>query len=92
MRKINFGIVGLGRIGKIHFQNIQFHCENAIILAASNLNSNNQKWVKERGVEIIYDSFELMVSNPNIDAVIIASPTSFHAQHIELACKAGKAI
>ena len=90
--KIKFGIVGLGRIGKIHFENINSFTEDASITAVSNLNSKNQKWVKERSNAKIYDHYDKMVRNSKIDAIIISSPTSFHIEHINIALKAGKAI
>jgi len=92
MRKINFGIVGLGRMGKIHFDNIRLYCENASVLAVSNLNPINQEWVKARGVYNIYDRFDEMMLNKEIDAVIISSPTALHSEHIKVAAEAGKAI
>lgn len=92
MGKVNFGIVGLGRIGKIHFDNIRLYCENASVLAVSNLNPINQEWVKARGVHNIYDRFDEMMLNKEIDAVIISSPTAFHSEHIKVAAEAGKAI
>ena len=90
--EIKFGIVGLGRIGKIHFENINSFIEDASITAVSNLNSKNQKWVKERSNVKIYDHYDKMVRDSKIDAIIISSPTSFHIEHINIALKAGKAI
>ena len=90
--KIKFGIVGLGRIGKIHFENINSFIENASITAVSNLNSKNQKWVKGQSDAKIYDHYDQMVRDPKIDAIIISSPTSYHIEHIKIALKAGKAI
>ena len=90
--EIKFGIVGLGRIGKIHFENINSFIEDASITAVSNLNSKNQKWVKERSNVKIYDHYDKMVRDSKIDAIIISSPTSFHIEHINIALKAGKPI
>ena len=90
--KIKFGIVGLGRIGKIHFENINSFIENASITAVSNLNSKNQKWVKGQSDAKIYDHYDQMVRDPKIDAIIISSPTFYHIEHIKIALKAGKAI
>ena len=90
--KIKFGIVGLGRIGKIHFENINTFLEDATIAAVSNLNPRNRKWVKDRSDSKIYDNYDQMVRDYEIDAIIIASPTSCHIEHIKIAIKAGKAI
>tara|TARA_B100000989_G_scaffold278664_1_gene240646 strand:+ start:595 stop:1605 length:1011 start_codon:yes stop_codon:yes gene_type:complete len=90
--KIKFGIVGLGRIGKIHFENINTFLEDATIAAVSNLNLRNRKWVKDRSDSKIYDNYDQMVRDYEIDAIIISSPTSCHIEHIKIAIKAGKAI
>ena len=90
--KIKFGIVGLGRIGKIHFENINSFIEGASIAAVSNLNTKNKKWVEARSDAKIYDHYEKMVRDTKIDAIIISSPTSYHIEHIKIALKAGKAI
>ena len=92
MRHIKFGLVGLGRIGKIHFENIRLSCENASIIALSNLNEENIKWANERGVKKIYENFNLMMNDNEINAVIISSPTSVHSDHIIQAVEAKKAI
>ena len=90
--KVKLGIVGLGRVGKIHFNNINSIIEDASIHAVSNLNSKNQDWVKYRSDAKIYEHYDQMVSDSKIDAIIISSPTTFHIEHIKIALKAGKAI
>ena len=90
--KIKFGIVGLGRIGKIHFENINSFIEGASIAAVSNLNTKNKKWVKARSDAKIYDHYDKMVRDTKIDAIIISSPTYYHIEHIKIALKARKAI
>ena len=92
MRNLRFGIVGLGRMGKIHFDNINLNIKQATISGVSNLNPENKKWVKERSDAKIYDQYDKMVRDSKIDAIIISSPTSFHIEHINIALKAGKAI
>ena len=89
---INFGIVGLGRIGKIHLSNIQRYCPDAQVLAACPVKPKHQAFLKENAVELYFDTFAEMVKSPTIDAVIIASPTEFHYDHILLATQAGKHI
>ena len=89
---INFGIVGLGRIGKIHLSNIQRYCPDAQVLAACPVKPKHQAFLKENAVELHFDTFAEMVKSSTIDAVIIASPSEFHYDHILLATQAGKHI
>jgi len=85
MKKINVGIIGLGRIGKIHFENLKRNIPNVTIAAVSD------PLVKyDNGIPSC--SPEELIAMKGIDAVIICSPTDTHATYIELAAKAGKHI
>ena len=89
---VNFGIVGLGRIGKVHLSNVQRYFTNARVIAACSNENKHEKFLKEHGVNLYFDSLELMLKTPDIDAVIIASPTAFHFEHIHQVAQARKHI
>jgi myo-inositol 2-dehydrogenase / D-chiro-inositol 1-dehydrogenase len=85
MKKINVGIIGLGRIGKIHFENLKRNISDVAIAAVSD------PLVKyDNGIPSC--SPEELIAMKGVDAVIICSPTDTHAAYIELAAKAGKHI
>lgn len=92
MKKLKIGIVGIGRIGKIHIKNISENINDAIIYAAAKANVKNLPYLNKFGVKKIYNNFEELVKDPLIDAVIISSPTNFHSEHIKLASKYKKHI
>jgi hypothetical protein len=48
---MNFGTVGLGRIGKIHLSNVQSYCSDAQVLAASPVKPKHEAFLKENGVK-----------------------------------------
>jgi myo-inositol 2-dehydrogenase/D-chiro-inositol 1-dehydrogenase len=86
MKKINVGILGLGRIGKIHFENIKLNIPEAEIIAAADpYNPYSENGITACGAD------ELLAMS-GIDAVIICTPTDTHAEYIEKAAKAGKNI
>ena len=89
---INFGIVGLGRIGKVHLSNLQSYCPQAKVIAASPVKSKHKVLLEEYGIVHHCETFEEMMEVPNLDAVVIASPTAYHYDHILQAAKAGKHI
>jgi len=89
---INFGMVGLGRIGKVHLSNVQNHCLNAKVIAACSVKSKHKEFLKDNGVELYYNDYKQMIQEAQIDAVIIASPTALHYDHIIMAAGAGKHI
>ena len=50
-------------------------------------------WYAEKGIKNkleVYHNYEELLANPNVDAVVIASPDHWHAAIAIAACKAGK--
>ena len=86
---IKFGIVGLGRIGQVHLQNIQQYIPDAQIVAACSGSEQSLSFAASAGVKVLYTSFEKMLKETSLDAVIIASPTALHFEHLQLAIAAG---
>lgn len=91
--KVKIGIIGAGRIGKIHADNL-LRLPDAEVRAISDpfADSGLQDWARARGIAVVTaDSGELM-DDPEIDAVFICSPTDTHVPLIKLAAAAGKHI
>ncbi|MCC5927795.1 MAG: inositol 2-dehydrogenase [Cyclobacteriaceae bacterium] len=86
MNKVRIAIIGLGRIGKIHFENMHFHIPEVEVKAVSDPHTRIETY------GIPYLSLEEIMKHPEIDAVAICSPTNTHADYIEMAAKAGKHI
>lgn len=93
MKKINIGIIGAGRIGKIHADNL-LRFPNAKITAISDLFAGPELevWAAERGIGIVTKNSDDIMSNPDIDAVFICSSTDTHVPLIKQAAKANKHI
>ena len=90
MRKI--GIIGFGRIGRIHF-NTAKQLKNVDIAAVADPFAHEMTDVFEQyGVEHYSDDFNEIINNPEIDTVFICSPTDTHAKIAITAAKAGKDI
>lgn len=89
---IKIGIVGLGRIGKVHLFNIQQLISGASVIAACSRSEKSLEYAKKHSVKGLFTSFDDMLSEGGIDAVIIASPTALHFEHLKLAIAAGKHI
>jgi len=89
---IKIGIVGLGRIGKVHLFNIQQLISGASVIAACSRSEKSLEYAKQYSVKGLFTSFDDMLSEGGIDAVIIASPTALHFEHLKLAIAAGKHI
>ena len=91
MNKLKFAIAGLGRIGKIHLDNL-LQMEGVSVIAATDPSSESLQYAKNKGILFIVDTYEELVQIPEVDAVLICSPTDTHAYYTSLAAKAGKHI
>ena len=90
MEKLKLGIVGLGRLGIEYAKNISYSVHNAELFAACSIEKDEIEYVKNKfGVYNIYDSYDKMLKNKNIDAIIIVSPTDHHPDHIIKALESG---
>lgn len=90
-REVKIGIVGLGRLGKIHATNLATKIPHAKLQAATSVVPEELAWARqELGVEETYEDFDDMVQHADIDAVFIVSPSGFHLPQIESAMQAGK--
>jgi myo-inositol 2-dehydrogenase/D-chiro-inositol 1-dehydrogenase len=89
MKKINVGIIGVGRIGKLHCDNL-IQNQNVSIKAVTDP-FIDKDWAISRNLTIV-DSVDLIFNDKGIDAVFIMSPSTLHAEQIILAAQAGKHI
>ncbi|GKU82721.1 inositol 2-dehydrogenase [Niallia sp. NCCP-28] len=92
MKKVKIGIIGAGRIGKLHAENL-VRLPSAEVTAISDIFADQIKeWAESIGIQDVYDNYKIIINNPEIDAVFICSSTNTHTQIIMEAAKAGKHI
>lgn len=89
---LNIGIIGAGRIGKVHSESITNHVKDARVAAIADpfMNDATHSWAESLGIPSISKDYHDILSNPNIDAVLICSSTDTHADIAIEAIKAGK--
>ncbi|WRU97102.1 Gfo/Idh/MocA family oxidoreductase [Priestia filamentosa] len=89
MKKVKVGIVGLGRLGRQHAENLAFRIPNCELIAVCSIIEEEAKKAQEEwGVKYAYTNYEEMIKNEELDAVLIASPSGFHCEQIEKALEA----
>ncbi len=86
---INVGMIGLGKMGRLHMMNcLQF--DNVKIVAAADTSKKALNKAKSAGVDNLYtDYHDLLNHSSNIDTVIICLPNFLHSESIQLALEAG---
>jgi len=90
LKKVKVGIVGLGRLGRQHAENLAFRIPNCELLAVcSVIPSEIENAQKKLGIKYAYTNFDEMLENKELDAIFIASPSGFHCEQIEKALSAG---
>jgi len=89
--KLGVGVAGVGTLGKRHAENLRRAIPAARLVAVADANAERAGQVAaELEVEHHYDSIEALVARKDVQAVIVASPSMFHASAIQVAAAAGK--
>lgn len=92
-KKLKVGIFGAGRIGKVHAETLAFRLKEAVPLAIADVNYKlAQEVAAHCGIPHVVERSEDILADPEIDAVLICSPTPTHADLIVRAAEAGKHI
>lgn len=92
-KRIKVGVIGAGRIGKIHTENIKYFIPDAEVVAVSDINVEAiRSWAEGLGIPKIVNDYKEILKDPEIDAVLICSSTNTHSQISIEAAEAGKHI
>ena len=87
---IRFGVLGAGRIGKVHARTIAASKNASVAYLADAMPKAAADLAAEVGAKVA--SVEDIIKAKDVDAILIATPTGTHADLIEAASNAGKAI
>ncbi len=87
---VRFGLLGAGRIGKVHAKAISGDAGASLVAVADALVPAAAAIAAQYGCEV--RSIEAILAAKDIDAVVICTPTDTHADLIERFARAGKAI
>jgi myo-inositol 2-dehydrogenase/D-chiro-inositol 1-dehydrogenase len=89
---IDLGIIGAGRIGKVHAESITYHIKEAQVAAIADpmMNDETALWAKGLGIQKVYKDYKQILEDSSIQAVLICSSTNTHAEIAIEAIKANK--
>ena len=87
---VRFGLLGAGRIGKVHAKAVTGHPGAKLVAVADAMEPAAQAIADQYGCEV--RKVDAILAAKDIDAVVICTPTDTHADLIEAFARAGKAI
>ena len=91
--KVTVGLIGAGRIGRLHAEHLAFRIPEANLLAVSDIISEAaQKCATDFDIPTATQDHRVLMEDPDIEAIVVCSSTDTHAQMIEEAAAAGKHI
>jgi myo-inositol 2-dehydrogenase/D-chiro-inositol 1-dehydrogenase len=93
-KEIRAGLIGFGRIGRQHGNNLAKAVSGVRLEAVAEvmMNDEHRKWAEKNGVAKVYNNSAELMNDKDIDAVFICSSTNTHADLIIQAARAGKDI
>lgn len=90
-RPIGLGVVGLGRAFTLMLPTFQADTRIRLAAACDPLAPARERFARDFAAPV-YEDVAALCADPGVEAVYIASPHQFHAEHVELAAQAGKAV
>ena len=92
-QKLQLGIIGGGRIGKLHAANITHQIPDAAVKTIADIAAEPiRDWANGLGIPRVTVDYREILADPEIAAVLICSSTDTHADFVVAAARAGKHI
>eukprot|EP00968_Pinguiococcus_pyrenoidosus_P013795 scaffold1247_cov251-Pinguiococcus_pyrenoidosus.AAC.31 len=90
MKTVNVGVIGAGRIGLVHLEALSKCPDVNPIIVSNPTVSKAEAAAQQFNVPNFSGTDTDVIENPDVDAVWICSPSSFHADQIKRCAAAGK--
>jgi phthalate 4,5-cis-dihydrodiol dehydrogenase len=89
MHPLNIGVIGLGRAFTLMLPTFVHYSRVKLVAATDPIAAARAQFEKDFNAPT-YDSVEALCANPAVQAVYVASPHQFHADHVCIAAANGK--
>jgi inositol 2-dehydrogenase len=91
MARLNVGVIGLGRLGRVYARDLSSRIAQTRLTAVADTNGALAREVAAQfDVASAYDSPGQLIADAAVDAVVIVSPTHTHREIVGAALAAGK--
>jgi inositol 2-dehydrogenase len=92
-KQVNIGVIGLGRLGSLYASYCANRLPQANLIAVSDVREEvAREYADQFGASHWYQDYEALLSDKEVEAIIIVTPTSHHKEVVIQAAHAGKAI
>ena len=91
-KTIKWGIIGLGKIANKFATDLATVENTELVAVASRSQENANEFGEKFNVKKTYNSYEALAKDPEVDAIYIATPHSFHKEHSILCLQNKKAV
>ena len=92
MKPLEICILGCGSVARLHSRLLRSFKGAVSLSFASRDAARAEEYRRRYRGHHAFDSYDLGCTHPDIDAVVICTPTALHAPQAEMAARAGKAI
>ncbi len=92
MKKVNFGILGCGKMAELMTQEIKASKNAEVVAVASRNKENAKQFATSNEIESYHDDYLDLIKNPSVEVVYVTLPHTFHAQWSIEALKSKKAV
>ena len=93
MKKINIGVIGLGRLGSLYAGYLAGRVRGAELAAVADSSEGVAASIADAlGIECHYRHYQDLLAQKNIDAIVVTTPTSTHKDVVVESAKCRKAI
>ncbi|EAM3603046.1 D-chiro-inositol-2-dehydrogenase IolG2 [Salmonella enterica] len=89
MKKLRCGVIGLGRVGKMHVENMYLLPQLDIICAADYFIEEMSDWLYSVNITSGYKNYQELLQRDDIEAVFIFTSTDMHEEIVTAAVQAG---
>ncbi len=89
---LRWGVIGTGRIAQTFARDVEHIDDGVLVAVGSRTRHGAELFAENFGVPNPHASYESLVSDPQVDAVYVATPHPMHFEDAQLALRAGKPV
>lgn len=93
MVRVGIGVIGLGRMGRVYATHVAAQASDARLVAVSDSRPEAMAAIADRSSGLkTYANYHDLLADPDVQGVVVVTPTHTHREVVIAAAQAGKAI